>query len=34
MCGVTMEDRINNARIRGTVKVGEVSKNTDTGGNT
>ena len=26
MCGMTMEDKISNARIRGTVKVGEVSK--------
>ena len=26
MCGVTREDRISNARIRGTVKVGEVLK--------
>ena len=28
ICGMTMEDRISNARIRGTMKVGEVSKKT------
>ena len=26
MCGVTDSDRIRNERIRGTVKVGEISK--------
>ena len=26
MCGMTREDRISNTRIRGTVKVGEISK--------
>ena len=28
MCGVTREDRISNARMIGSVKVGEVSKKT------
>lgn len=28
MCGVTMENRISNGRIRGTVRVVEVSKKT------
>ena len=28
MCGVTREERISNTRIRGTVKVGEISKKT------
>ncbi|XP_063872421.1 uncharacterized protein LOC135106914 [Scylla paramamosain] len=28
MCGVAREDRFNNTRIRGTVKVGEISKKT------